>query len=124
MIALRRDGSSPTLSMRRKVSRQEIPASMRILVPELQRIAVLPREPEANTVMRTMERRIVEKPVDRGVTSQLTEAGYLHRDLRIRSNLVTQIREFRADEPRLQPNHVSIGFVDRQQMVHGSVPAY
>ena len=56
-------------------------------MPELQRIAVLPREPEANTVMRTMERRIVEKPVDRGVTSQLTEAGYLHRDLRIRSNL-------------------------------------
>ena len=93
-------------------------------MPELQRIAVLPREPEANTVMRTMERRIVEKPVDRGVTSQLTEAGYLHRDLRIRSNLVTQIREFRADEPRLQPNHVSIGIVDRQQMFHGSVPAY
>src|SRR5256885_1932749 len=50
--------------MRRSVSRQEIPASIRMLVPELERTAVLPREPDASTVIRTMERRIVEKPVD------------------------------------------------------------
>jgi len=57
--------------MRRRVSRQEIPASIRMLVPELERIAVLPREPEANTVIRTMERRIVEKPVDERVIIRL-----------------------------------------------------
>jgi hypothetical protein len=66
------DGSSPARNMRRSVSRQEMPASIRMLAPELERIAVLPRDPEASIVMRTMQRRIVEKPVDRGVIIRLT----------------------------------------------------
>src|SRR5947209_18161990 len=69
------DGSSPARNIRRSVSRHEMPASIKMLAPELARIAVLPRDPEASTVMRTMQRRIVEKPVDRGVIIQLTSTG-------------------------------------------------
>ena len=66
------DGSSPARSIRRSVSRQEMPASIRMLALELERTAVLPRDPDASTVMRTMERRIVEKPVDSRVIIWLT----------------------------------------------------
>lgn len=45
---------------------------MRMLALELESTAVLPRDPDASTVMRTMERRIVEKPVDRRVIIWLT----------------------------------------------------
>src|SRR5689334_16101925 len=61
--------------MRRRVSRQEMPASIRMLVPELARTAVLPREPEASTVMRTMKRRIVENAVDKRVIFVLRTLG-------------------------------------------------
>src|SRR5438067_5280774 len=65
------DGSSAARCMRRSVSRQEMPASMRMLVSELERTAVLPRDPEASTVIRTMERRIDEKPVGKRVNKWL-----------------------------------------------------
>jgi hypothetical protein len=45
-----------------------MPASMRMLVPELESTALLPAEPEASTVILTIERRIVEKHAGRGVT--------------------------------------------------------
>src|SRR5580765_4199439 len=67
--------------MRRRVSRQEIPASMRMLVPELERTAGLPREPEASTVIRTMERRIDEKPVGKRVIIRMTSHFFRGRNL-------------------------------------------
>jgi len=36
-----------------------------MLVPEEEKTAVLPREPDASTVIRTMQRRIIEMPVDK-----------------------------------------------------------
>src|SRR5271155_5051631 len=57
-MASRVRGSSPAACMRLKSSRQETPASTRIRVRVLETTVLLPREPLASTVIRTMKMRI------------------------------------------------------------------
>src|ERR1700746_2278653 len=67
-------GSSPSDFMRLKVSRQEMPASTRIFVLELDTSAQFPRLPEASMETLTpMLASILGNPVDSGVTFWLAD---------------------------------------------------
>src|ERR671936_2203870 len=75
-MALSDAGSSPTAFMRRKVSRQEMPASTRMRVRELATTALLPLLPLARTVRRTaIAESILAMAVDEGVAEELTTAA-------------------------------------------------
>src|SRR5579864_1777040 len=69
-------GSSPSDFIRLNVSRQEMPASTRILVFALDTIAQFPRLPEASIdTLTPMLRSIRVNPVDSGVTFWLSPKG-------------------------------------------------
>src|SRR5579863_792898 len=83
-------GSSPKAFIRLKVSRQEIPASTKILVQVLETMAQFPRLPDASMDTLTPIRvSILGNPVDSGVTFWLADtyerldAGFVKTGCRI-----------------------------------------
>src|SRR5277367_1516753 len=88
-MASRVRGSSPAACMRLKSSRHETPASTRMRVRVLETTVLLPREPLASTVIRTMKMRIRPMRVE--------------DEAETRAGVSIQLRVFHSRTPAVEP---------------------